>query len=231
MLIMTDSEKRKLEKITRLCGEVIEKADLLKYNELDDNTIVYQILKNLECATYEFGIYVFDRENELSSDNKYDNDFDINNLSPSEKKEITRYINKYCNGEVVGNYTFNKFRDGYKAVIPYLLNRRVVKGLYFSPKKKYVANVFKQLLKHNEHIINRLSEATVIIVSCSPHSEGVVRDNDNADSRDIINLINKYIMNTDDNGMCVNILYDTAVSTDYKTEIYILPKRSFRSLI
>lgn len=232
---MTDSEKKILERTTKLCGEVIEKVELLRYNELDDDTIVYQILKNLECATHDFGIYVFDREIEVSSYNTYDNDFDINNLSSFEKKEITRYINKYCNGVVngvvAGIYSFNTFNDGYKAVIPYLLNRRVIKGLYFSPKKKYVANIFEQLLKHNEDIIIRLSEATVIIVNYSPYGEKVVRDNDNADSRDIINLINKYIMNTDDNGMCVNILYDTAVSTDYKTEIYILPKRSFRSLI
>ena len=75
-----------------------------------------------------------------------------------------------------------------------------------------------------EHKIDKLADATIIIVDHQPNTKGKIRDNDNSDSHDIINLINKYILSSDDNGLLVSLCYDSFISDTEYTELYILPK-------
>ena len=200
-------------------------------NEIWDLKTVYKIYKEMEEMTAYFGTFVFDEEvYQNQKIDKTESCYDISSVSSLELRELNRYINHYCNGKNNIKYQMLKFKDGYKAVIPYLLDRRAAKGMYYSVKKKYICSVFENLLRNNEPFA-RLSSATIIIITFSPFGERVVRDNDNVDSRDVINLINRYMMSTDDSGAFMNIIYDTQKSDDYRTEIYILPKRDVETLI
>ena len=116
---------------------------------------------------------------------------------------------------------FEKYGDGYRAVIPYLLNRRT-SGDVFSPKRKYVVSVFKRLLIQNKGIINNMPATSVFIVCCSPGKMSL-RDNDNADGHDVINLIKKYLMTEDDSGLYLNVFYGAKQAEKYYTEVYIMP--------
>ena len=228
---MNNFERNKLKQASKKVKQLSQSInDCLDY-DIEDLDSYYSIYKGLEELTFEFGTFVFDYEVLNSEEVKTSSSFDIETLTDSEKTELKRYLTKYCSNRLDDEYTFEKYKEGYKTELPYLLNRRVTKGIYFSPKKKYVTNVFEQLLKRNKEIIKKFSKATVVIVSYSPFENGVVRDNDNVDSRDIINLIKRFLMCTDDSGKFLNVMYDTQEDNDYRTEVYILPYRDFRYLI
>lgn len=190
----------------------------------------YPIYRGFESMLYSYGTAIQDLENEKKRATP-DYTFDLSKLSFNERDALSTYISQYCNNDFVGNYSFERFKDGYRAILPYLLSRKVDKGKNFSIKQKYIANVFDSLLNANIGIIHRMIDATIIIVSCSPHNENFVRDNDNADSRDIINLIKTYVLDIDDSGNHLNLVYDTRDSDSFFTEVYILPKISFDTLI
>lgn len=228
---MIDSEKAKLRRIVKQSSSLAEMLQVCLENEIWDLKTVYKIYKEMEEMTAYFGTFVFDEEvYQNQKIDKTESCYDISSVSSLELRELNRYINHYCNGKNNIKYQMLKFKDGYKAVIPYLLDRRAAKGMYYSVKKKYICSVFENLLRNNEPFV-RLSSATIIIITFSPFGERVVRDNDNVDSRDVINLINRYMMSTDDSGAFMNIIYDTQKSDDYRTEIYILPKRDVETLI
>lgn len=228
---MIDSEKAKLRRIVKQSSSLAEMLQVCLENEIWDLKTVYKIYKEMEEMTAYFGTFVFDEEvYQNQKIDKTESCYDISSVSSLELRELNRYINHYCNGKNNIKYQMLKFKDGYKAVIPYLLDRRAAKGMYYSVKKKYICSVFENLLRNNEPFA-RLSSATIIIITFSPFGERVVRDNDNVDSRDVINLINRYMMSTDDSGAFMNIIYDTQKSDDYRTEIYILPKRDVETLI
>lgn len=228
---MIDSEKAKLRRIVKQSSSLAEMLQVCLENEIWDLKTVYKIYKEMEEMTAYFGTFVFDEEvYQNQKIDKTESCYDISSVSSLELRELNRYINHYCNGKNNIKYQMLKFKDGYKAVIPYLLDRRAAKGMYYSVKKKYICSVFENLLRNNEPFA-RLSSATIIIITFSPFGERVVRDNDNVDSRDVINLINRYMMSTDDSGAFMNIVYDTQKSDDYRTEIYILPKRDVETLI
>ena len=128
-------------------------------------------------------------------------------------------------------FLFERYGNGYRAVLPYLLALRAAERVYFSPKRKFIVNVFESLLIENQTIIDKIPAATVLIVTRVPRREMPPRDNDNADAHDIINLIKDYLMKEDDSGLYLNVFYDTQISNNYYTEVYIMPHMSYRELI
>ena len=58
-----------------------------------------------------------------------------------------------------------------------------------------------------EHKIDKLADATIIIVDHQPNTKGKIRDNDNSDSH-----------------LLVSLCYDSVISDTAYTELYILPK-------
>lgn len=228
---MNNFERNKLKQASKKVKQLSQSINNCLDYDIEDLDSYYSIYKGLEELTFEFGTFVFDYEVLNSEEVKTSSSFDIDTLTDSEKIELNRYLTKYCPNSSDDEYTFEKYNDGYRAELPYLLNRRVTKGIYFSPKKKYITSVFEQLLKRNKDIIKKFTKATVVIVSYSPFENGVVRDNDNVDSRDIINLIKSYLMCTDDSGKFLNVMYDTQEDNEYRTEVFILPYRDFRYLI
>ena len=116
-------------------------------------------------------------------------------------------------------------------MLPYLLGRRAKEKIYYSPKRKYVVGVFENLLLQNQGIIKKMSSVTVLIVTCSPFKEMPPRDNDNADGHDIINIIRNYLMSEDDSGLYMNVFYDTRITDHYYTEVYVLPRKSYREIL
>ena len=224
--------KSKLKRLAKQSYEIAEMLEICNENSLSDINVYYQALKSIEELLSNFGVFLFDFE--LTNKKNYITDigdFALSDLAPEEKRELLRYINAYCNGEIDKPYDFFPYNGGYKATLPYLLDRRAIKGVYFSPKKKYIISVFEKLLIDNQEKIIRFSRASLVIVSYSPYGEKVVRDNDNADSRDVINLVNRYIMKTDDSGAFLNIMYDSAYSDEYKTELFIMPYISYREIV
>lgn len=222
---MTSTEKQsKLTRLIRSYQDILNTLILMRDNDIGDIDDMLTLNKQMEYTLLSFNNIIADME-AYQNDILPNLDFDFSNLSPKEKTEVNRYISQFCKGIGENGFTFEKYKTGYKAVIPYLLNRRAKKnGLYFSPKKKYINSIFKSLLINNTDIINRLRYATVFIVSCSPNEKRAVRDNDNADAHDIINLIKEYMLADDDDGISLNICYDARVTNLYFTEIYVMPK-------
>lgn len=198
-----------------------------KNNKIVDTKELHSAFEKSEFASYYLGKLLYDIDAQENYNPSEIDDIDLTALTVAEKKELSNYIRKFCNGIDV-KYTFEKYGDGYRAVLPYLINRRASKvGKYYLPKKKFINNVFEGLLISNKEIIKRFSAASIIIVSHSPYGNQVIRDNDNADSRDVINLINKYLLSTDDNGALTNIVYTTKESIYYMTEIFVVPYHDF----
>lgn len=63
---------------------------------------------------------------------------------------------------------------------------------------------------------------TVFIISCSPRNISL-RDSDNADARDVMNVIKRYFLLSDDSGMYLNAFYGAKQTKKYYTEVYIMP--------
>ena len=224
--------KSKLNQLSKQSRDISVLLEVCKDNSILDISAYYKTFKLIEELLSDFGVFLFDFElSNMENKTTKISEFVFDNLSSGEKRELLRYINAYCNGEINKQYEFSRHNGGYKATLPYLLDRRAVKGIYFSPKKKYIISVFEKLLLDNQEKIERFSKASLIIVSYSPYGEKVVRDNDNADSRDLINLVNRYIMKTDDSGAFLNIMYDSELSDDYKTELFIMPYISYREIV
>lgn len=171
----------------------------------------------MEYALYDFGTLLFDLESSLPEGIL--ESFDLEQLTASEKKELKRYLDRF-KPEMIDS-CFERYGNGYRAVIPYLLNRRNA-GDVFSPKRKYVVSVFERLLIQNRSIINKMPATTVFIVCCSPRRMSL-RDNDNADGHDVINLIKRYLMTEDDSGLYLNVFYGAKQAENYYTEVYIMP--------
>lgn len=168
---------------------------LLKYSEL----LTYQVSQMI--TDYEAQKLIFEPDTDVVEIIK---DFKENYGIPYE------YIDN-------GTYYFEKIEDGYKFVLPPLLNNRS------KIDKKYIVCILDELIKRNKDVITKLSNASVIFVS---HYSKInnSKDNDNVDAHDIINYINKYLLSTDDNPQYLNVFYDAEVSYTNKTEVYIVPK-------
>ena len=177
---MDNKCRRIYYKLISLFAQTGEQLMFFRDNDIENLTDLYSIYKRMEYALYDFGSLIFDLETNLPEGIL--EDFNLERLTASERKELKYYLNRF-KPEMI-DCCFEKYGDGYRAVIPYLLNRRV-SGDVFSPKRKYVVSVFERLLIQNKGIINKMPATTVYIVCCSPRRMSL-RDNDNADGHDVI---------------------------------------------
>ena len=221
------SERQRIRpKLKELCDFAQEWMD--DVSEEESLRDWYALFKKLEYLLYDIGMEIYDLEAK-SYDGQIPEDDDFSRLSPKEQKAFRDYLTRFQVG--VEPFLFEKYGDGYRAVLPYLLGRRAKEKIYYSPKRKYVVGVFENLLLQNQEIIKKMSSVTVLIVTCSPYKEMPPRDNDNADGHDIINIIRNYLMSEDDSGLYMNVFYDTRISEHYYTEVYVLPRKSYREIL
>ena len=209
--------RRIYNQLISLFAQTGEQLMFFRDNDIENLTDLYSIYKRMEYALYDFGSLIFDLETNLPE--SILEDFNLERLTASERKELKYYLNRF-KPEMI-DCCFEKYGDGYRAVIPYLLNRRAA-GEIFSPKRKYVVGMFERLLVQNKGIIKKMPATTVFIVCCSPGKMSL-RDNDNADGHDVINLIKKYLMTEDDSGLYLNVFYGAKQAEKYYTEVYIMP--------
>ena len=209
--------RRIYHKLISLFAQTGEQLMFFRDNDIENLTDLYSIYKKMEYALYDFGSLIFDLETNLPEGIL--EDFNLERLTASERKELKYYLNRF-KPEMI-DCCFEKYGDGYRAVIPYLLNRRA-DGEIFSPKRKYVVGMFERLLVQNKGIIKKKPATSVFIVCCSPGKMSL-RDNDNADGHDVINLIKKYLMTEDDSGLYLNVFYGAKQAEKYYTEVYIMP--------
>lgn len=214
---MDNKCRRIYYKLISLFAQTGEQLMLFRDNDIENLTDLYSIYKRMEYALYDFGSLIFDLETNLPEGIL--EDFNLERLTASERKELKYYLNRF-KPEMI-DCCFEKYGDGYRAVIPYLLNRRAA-GEIFSPKRKYVVGMFERLLAQNKGIIKKMPATSVFIVCCSPGKMSL-RDNDNADGHDVINLIKKYLMTEDDSGLYLNVFYGAKQAEKYYTEVYIMP--------
>lgn len=214
---MDNKRRRIYNKLISLFAQTGEQLMFFRENDIANLSDLYSIYKKMEYALYDFGTLLFDLESSLPEGIL--ESFDLEQLTASEKKELKRYLDRF-KPEMI-NCCFEKYGNGYRAVIPYMLNRRAA-GDVFSPKRKYVVSVFERLLIQNWSIINKMPATTVFIVCCSPRRMSL-RDNDNADGHDVINLIKRYLMTEDDSGLYLNVFYGAKQAENYYTEVYIMP--------
>ena len=214
---MDNKCRRIYNKLISLFAQTGEQLMFFRENDIVNLSDLYSVYKKMEYALYDFGTLLFDLESELTEGIL--ESFDLEQLTASEKKELKRYLDRF-KPEMI-DCCFEKYGNGYRAVIPYLLNRRAA-GDVFSPKRKYVVSVFERLLIQNRSIINKMPATTVFIVCCSPRRMSL-RDNDNADGHDVINLIKRYLMTEDDSGLYLNVFYGAKQAENYYTEVYIMP--------
>ena len=214
---MDNKRRRIYNKLISLFAQTGEQLMFFRENDIANLSDLYSIYKKMEYALYDFGTLLFDLESSLPEGIL--ESFDLEQLTASEKKELKRYLDRF-KPEMI-NCCFEKYGNGYRAVIPYMLNRRAA-GDVFSPKRKYVVSVFERLLIQNWSIINKMPATTVFIVCCSPRRMSL-RDNDNADGHDVINLIKRYLMTEDDSGLYLNVFYGAKQAEKYYTEVYITP--------
>ena len=214
---MDNKCRRIYHNLISLFAQTEEQLMFFRDNDIENLTDLYSIYKRMEYALYDFGSLIFDLETNLPEGIL--EDFDLERLTASEQKELKYYLNRF-KPEMI-DCCFEKYGDGYRAVIPYLLNRRAA-GEIFSPKRKYVVGMFERLLVQNKGIIKKKPATSVFIVCCSPGKMSL-RDNDNADGHDVINLIKKYLMTEDDSGLYLNVFYGAKQTEKYYTEVYIMP--------
>lgn len=214
---MDNKCRRIYYKLISLFAQTGEQLMFFRDNDIENLTDLYSIYKRMEYALYDFGSLIFDLETNLPEGIL--EDFNLERLTASERKELKYYLNRF-KPEMI-DCCFEKYGDGYRAVIPYLLNRRAA-GEIFSPKRKYVVGMFERLLVQNKGIIKKMPATSVFIVCCSPGKMSL-RDNDNADGHDVINLIKKYLMTEDDSGLYLNVFYGAKQAEKYYTEVYIMP--------
>ena len=214
---MDNKCRRIYYKLISLFAQTGEQLMFFRDNDIENLTDLYSIYKRMEYALYDFGSLIFDLETNLPEGIL--EDFNLERLTASERKELKYYLNRF-KPEMI-DCCFEKYGDGYRAVIPYLLNRRAA-GEIFSPKRKYVVGMFERLLVQNKGIIKKKPATSVFIVCCSPGKMSL-RDNDNADGHDVINLIKKYLMTEDDSGLYLNVFYGAKQAEKYYTEVYIMP--------
>lgn len=119
-------------------------------------------------------------------------------------------------------YSFEVVPTGYKFVIPPLINRRSL----ISNKNKYVNLVLERLIQNNIDYISRKEYATVIIIACHKDLSKAI-DVDNEDIHSVINIINRYIMSTDDSPEYINLVLDAKKADENKTEIYVIDQIHF----
>ena len=221
------SERQRIRtKLKEFCS--LAQAWMDKENDTESLRDWYALLKKLEYLLYDLGMIIYEVE-AREKDEPVSDSFDYDNLSPKEKSEMMKYFTRFQVGAVP--FLFERYGNGYRAVLPYLLALRAAERVYFSPKRKFIVNVFESLLIENQTIIDKIPAATVLIVTRVPRREMPPRDNDNADAHDIINLIKDYLMKEDDSGLYLNVFYDTQISNNYYTEVYIMPHMSYRELI
>lgn len=122
-------------------------------------------------------------------------------------------------------YKFTKLTCGYGFTIPPLVSRRSKNA----ERKKYINSVFEQLIVNNQDSIKRMETATVIIVACYTDL-GTALDTDNEDIHGIINLINRYIMSTDDNPEFLNLFLTSQKCKQNKTKVYVIDKKDYCAL-
>ena len=221
------SERQRIRpKLKELCDFAQEWMD--DVSEEESLRDWYALFKKLEYLLYDIGMEIYDLEAK-SYDGQIPEDDDFSRLSPKEQKAFRDYLTRFQIG--AEPFLFERYGDGYRAVLPYMLGRRAKEKIYYSPKRKYVVGIFENLLLQNQGIIKKMSSVTVLIVTCSPYKEMPPRDNDNADGHDIINIIRNYLMSEDDSGLYMNVFYDTRITDHYYTEVYVLPRKSYREIL
>jgi len=223
---MRSERKRIRPKLKDLCDFAQEWMD--DVSEEESLRDWYALFKKLEYLLYDIGMEIYDLEAK-SYDGQIPEGDELSRLSPKEQKAFRDYMTRFHVG--AEPFLFERYGDGYRAVLPYLLGRRAKEKVYYSPKRKYVVGVFENLLLQNQGIIKKMSSVTVLIVTCSPYKEMPPRDNDNADGHDIINIIRNYLMSEDDSGLYMNVFYDTRITDHYYTEVYVLPRKSYREIL
>ena len=209
--------RRVFSELISFCMQSGEKLIFYRNKDIVNLSDLYSIYKRMEYALFDFGSLLFDMESKLPEDIL--KDFNMERLTASEKKELKYYLDRF-KPEMI-DCCFEEYGDGYRAVLPYLLNRRAT-GDTYSPKRKYVVSVFERLLNQSKELIQKMPAVTVFIISCSPRNISL-RDSDNADARDVMNVIKRYFLLSDDSGMYLNVFYGAKQTKNYYTEVYIMP--------
>lgn len=228
-----------LETVKNLNSALIDVEEIYeRQSETIDLDELYSLHQKIEKSLYSLGKIVCRKEYEekrsAATVSEEIGDTNTDDLSKAEQTAIRQYRSRYCSDSVSQRYSLEQFQDkGYKLTLPYLLNRKAKLGLHYLAKRKYIVGVFQDLVKlySCSFPINKLDNATVIFVTHSPIGRFDIRDNDNADARDIINLVKEIFLSQDDSGSYVNIFFDSAESDEYFTEVYIVPKISAYDIV
>lgn len=122
----------------------------------------YALHKKLEYLLYDIGGVIYDLE--VRSDEALAPKQEALPMNPTEKKVFRDYLTRFQVG--TEPFLFEPYANDYRAVLPYLLNRRASERVYYSPKRKYVVNVFETLLRKNRSTIKRMPAVTVCALSC-----------------------------------------------------------------
>lgn len=217
-----------ISKIKEKLVELNSNIDFYLYQP--STKIEYDILN---CAEYLFVLIsnnVMESEKEMNNNIDCDYIAEMKKLSTQALSAFNRYLKKISNV----NYSFIQLpNNSYRIIIPPLLNRRSSGKKAYSVKSKYTNFILSNLLLENRDVINKLDSATVFFISHQSYQSKIIRDNDNSDAHDAINLISKFMMSSDDNGLRLSVFYDSILSDDDNnyTEVIVTPKINVNSLI
>lgn len=222
---MKENKKKATINLMRKIGYTTNKIDTLTMN-ISDNILQDELIQNeYEILNLVESIFV-----SLSKNiDEYESEITDNLLIKQTGEDNSEYK---CSGKM--KYKFESTENGYRAILPPLLSRRSARYKSFSVRSRYNYYIFEKLLKDfqtSNPLYSRLSNATIVIISHTASKGKIIRDNDNVDAHDVINLINKYLLSSDDNGLRVSLVYDTMLSDDESySEVFVLPKVNFLTL-
>ena len=129
---MSSERQRIRPKLKEFCS--LAQAWMDEENETESLRDWYALFKKLEYLLYDLGIEIYDLEAQ-SYDGRIPDKDDFSNLNPKEQKAFRDYMTRFQIG--AESFLFERYGDGYRAVLPYLLGRRAKEKIYYSPKRKY----------------------------------------------------------------------------------------------
>lgn len=122
--------RRIYSELISFCMQSGEKLMFFRNKDIVNLSDLYSIYKRMEYALFDFGSLLFDMESKLPEDIL--KNFNLERLTASEKIELKYYLDRF-KPEMI-DCCFEEYGDGYRAVLPYLLNRRAT-GYVFSKAK------------------------------------------------------------------------------------------------
>ena len=88
----------------------------------------------------------------------------------------------------------------------------------------YAITSFAKTLKSSDVIVN--SVIAIRHIYSENKSMGIIRDNDNVDTKIVVDIIKSSFL-FDDNGLICSHFYDSKFGNDDMTDIYVLPREDF----